>query len=60
MIEEEVIAQGIQFLLAGYATTHNTLTFIFYLLALHPEWQERLQEEIESVIGDQVYQFCRV
>ncbi|MCM4155340.1 cytochrome P450 [Gramella sp. AN32] len=32
---------------AGHETTSNALTFIFQLLALHPEWQEKISEEIK-------------
>lgn len=32
-------------LLAGHETTANALTFTLYLLALHPEWQDRLHAE---------------
>ena len=44
----QIIAFSITFLLAGYETTANTLTCTAYLLALHPEVQQKLQEEIDD------------
>ena len=46
--DEEVVHMAITMLIAGYETTANTLTFISYLLALHPDTQEKLQTEIDS------------
>lgn len=46
--DDKVADVAIDVLLAGYETTANTLSFLFYLLALHPEIQEKLQAEIES------------
>lgn len=39
------------FLLAGHETTATTLSWAWYLLTLHPEWQERLYEEVHAVTG---------
>ena len=39
------------FLLAGHETTATTLSWAMYLLTLHPEWQERLHEEVRDVAG---------
>ena len=36
---------------AGLETTSTTLTWTFLLLALHPEVQEKLYEEIVEVVG---------
>jgi len=36
---------------AGSETTGNTLTWSFYFLAKHPEVQQKLFEEIRSVVG---------
>ncbi|XP_055011952.1 thromboxane-A synthase-like isoform X1 [Boleophthalmus pectinirostris] len=47
MSEDEVIGQAFVFLLAGYETSSSTLAFTCYLLALHPECQHKLQEEID-------------
>jgi cytochrome P450 family 2 subfamily E polypeptide 1 len=36
---------------AGAETTSTTLTWEFLLLALHPKEQEKLHNEIKSVVG---------
>ncbi|PNH09370.1 Cytochrome P450 3A2 [Tetrabaena socialis] len=49
----QVIAQCLTFLLAGFETTSTTLAFTAFLLATHPEAQERLLREIDSAGGAQ-------
>ncbi|XP_048241236.1 cytochrome P450 3A24-like [Haliotis rufescens] len=51
LTNEEVLANSVIFLLAGYDTTSTALTFCCYLLATNPECQERLVEEIDTEIG---------
>ncbi|XP_061773835.1 thromboxane-A synthase isoform X1 [Nerophis ophidion] len=46
--EDEIVGQALVFLLAGYETSSNTLGFTCYLLALHPECQHRVQEEVDD------------
>ncbi|XP_008589156.1 PREDICTED: cytochrome P450 3A21-like [Galeopterus variegatus] len=46
----ELVAQSIIFILAGYETTSSTLSFIMYLLATHPDVQQKLQEEIDATL----------
>lgn len=48
MTEDEIVGQAFIFLLAGYETSSNTLAFTCYLLALHPECREKLQEEVDE------------
>ena len=43
----EIAAYCVTFLLAGYETTANTLTFTTYLLATNPEEQDKLCDEID-------------
>ncbi|TDH09265.1 hypothetical protein EPR50_G00085060 [Perca flavescens] len=48
MTEDEVVGQAFVFLLAGYETSSNTLAFTCYLLAIHPECQRKVQEEVDD------------
>ncbi len=52
LTDDDIGNLSIGFLLAGYETTANTLTFTSYLLALHPHIQEKLQKEIDSYYED--------
>ena len=52
--EDEVLAQSYTFILAGYETTSNTLSYVTYCLALNPEVQEKLIKEIDDAVGDNV------
>ncbi|KAI5060848.1 hypothetical protein GOP47_0023353 [Adiantum capillus-veneris] len=47
----ELIAECKTFFFAGHETTATLLTFMFLLLATHPEWQERLREEVFELCG---------
>ena len=49
---EQVVMMAIGFLLAGYETTANALAYTSYLLALHPDIQEKLQSEIDSYFDE--------
>ena len=40
------------FILAGHDTTGHTIANAIYFLAMHPEYQVKLQEEIDSILGD--------
>ena len=44
----QIVAYSVDFLLAGYETTANALSFTSYLLALHPDIQQRLQSDIDN------------
>ncbi|XP_034079257.1 thromboxane-A synthase isoform X1 [Gymnodraco acuticeps] len=46
--EDEIVGQAFVFLLAGYETSSNTLAFTCYLLAINPECQRRVQEEVDK------------
>ena len=48
MNDDEIAAHSFIFMLAGYETTANALTYVSYLLALHPDIQENLQAEIDN------------
>ena len=48
----EIVAESVGFMLAGYETTSAALSFTTYLLATHPEVQERLANEIHEYFED--------
>lgn len=48
LTDSEIIGHSMTFLLAGYETTANTLSYTAYLLAINPHVQERLQDEIDD------------
>lgn len=48
MTEDEIVGQAFIFLLAGYETSSNALAFTCYLLAIHPECQCKVQEEVDE------------
>jgi cytochrome P450 family 6 len=43
--------QAFGFLVGGFDTSATTLSFVLYELALHPEIQQRLREEILQVLS---------
>lgn len=54
MTEDEIVGQAFIFLLAGYETSSNTLAFTCYLLATHPDCQQRLQSEVDNFFSRHV------
>ena len=52
MTDREVYGNSLGFLGAGNDTTSITLSFLSYLLAIHPDIQERLQSEIDAYFED--------
>jgi len=49
---DELIADNLAtFLFAGHETTAKALTWTLYVLARAPEWQQRVREELDTVIG---------
>lgn len=46
--DHDVVNITMDVLLGGYDTTSNTLSFASHLLALHPDIQRKLQDEITS------------
>lgn len=51
MSDTQVRDECLTALLAGHETTANALSFTLWLLAAHPEMQERLAEEATRVLG---------
>ena len=53
--DEMIEAQGMVFLLAGFETTANTLGSLIYHLAIYPEVQEKIfQEIIDNIESDDI------
>lgn len=51
-MSDEMIADNLAtFLFAGHETTAKALTWTLYVLARAPEWQTRVREELDAVIG---------
>ena len=52
MSEEDLVYECNLFLLAGFDTSRLTLTWLFYLLASHPDHQQRARDEVDSVFDE--------
>ncbi|NXB06843.1 CP3A9 protein, partial [Cnemophilus loriae] len=50
LTDTEVLAQAFIFIFAGYEPTSNSLGYLAYELALHPDVQEKLLQEIDTVL----------
>ena len=50
LTDDEVEAQSVIFLLAGYETSSNTLSFTLYHLAVNPDVQDKLRSEINEAV----------
>jgi len=49
MEEAQLMDEILILFVAGHETTSNALTFTSQLLALHPQWQEKIYEEAQSL-----------
>lgn len=49
---EQMAAQAFVFFVAGFETSSSTMSLCLYELALQPDIQQRLREEIESVLAN--------
>jgi cytochrome P450 len=57
MTDEQVRVEVTTFLLAGQETTSLALTWTWYLLSQHPQARQRLEAEIDDVLGDRPPQY---
>lgn len=53
--DDDITAQAILFLIAGFDTTASILSFFVYELATHEAYQRRLQEEVDSIVMEKGY-----
>ncbi|NWI63515.1 CP3A9 protein, partial [Todus mexicanus] len=50
LTDSEILSQAFIFIFAGYEPTSNTLCYLAYELAMHPDVQQKLLEEIDTVL----------
>jgi cytochrome P450 family 6 len=48
---EEIAAQSFVFFIAGFETSSTTMTFALYELSKHPELQDKVREEVNTVLA---------
>jgi cytochrome P450 len=53
MSEQQLIDECVTLFAAGHETTANALTYTLWLLAHHPQVQDRLMAEVRSVLADE-------
>ncbi len=57
---DEMVDQVAIFFLAGHETSASALAWALYLLALYPQWQDRLAAEAQEVLGRGQIDFSQV
>ncbi|XP_073936313.1 cytochrome P450 4A12B-like [Castor canadensis] len=50
--DKDLRAEVDTFMFEGHDTTASGVSWIFYALAMHPEYQQRCREEVQSLLGD--------
>ena len=59
LTDDEIVINAFMFVLAGSETTGAALSYTSYLLALHPDIQEKLQAEIDKYFEDKPVSFIQ-
>ncbi|XP_068249608.1 cytochrome P450 3A31-like [Palaemon carinicauda] len=54
LTEREVVENAYLFVLAGYETTSNALSYAIHLLSVHPETQDLIEREVREACGDEL------
>ncbi|HEY2155527.1 MAG TPA: cytochrome P450 [Isosphaeraceae bacterium] len=52
MTDRQLRDEAMTLFMAGHETTANTLAWVWYLLATHPEVEEKLHSELDRVLDD--------
>ncbi|XP_074652557.1 cytochrome P450 3A29-like isoform X2 [Tubulanus polymorphus] len=60
LLRDEILAQSFIFIVAGYENISNYMTYVAYCLALNPDVQDRLIDDIHRIIGKQVPDYDNV
>ncbi|XP_015745289.2 cytochrome P450 3A29-like [Python bivittatus] len=53
LTDKEILTQALIFVFGGYENMGTTLSFLSYCLAIHPDVQERLYQEISETLPNQ-------
>ena len=52
LTSQEIVDNSVLFLIAGFETTANSISYSSYYLALNPDIQKKLQSEIDNYFED--------
>ena len=52
LTSQEIVDNSVVFLIAGFETTANSISYSSYYLAINPDIQEKLQAEIDNYFED--------
>jgi len=52
--DEYIISETLTFLFAGHESTSNLLEFTFHYLIKHPQYQTKLQYEVDTILGKKI------
>ena len=52
LTDDEIADNIVTFIAAGHETTALALSWVLYLIANIPEWQQKLRDEVNEVFGD--------